>query len=695
MVKEHELLIEIGCEEIPVEDQLSLMEQLKEGIHSLLTEAHISHDEPQLFSTPRRLTVYCSRVQEFQESVSKDSIGPPVKVAFDEKGNPAQAAIKFAEQCKTSVDKLRKIETKKGVYLSFTRHFEGEMTVNLLPDLLRKALSKLSCKKGMYWDEDKFIFTRPIRWLLVLFDEKVVPVTIAGVESSNITRGHRFLGDSYIEIAGWEHYVKALQSNHVISSNQSRKLSILKQMQEIVHRANARIREDEDLLQYAVHAVEYPLVVLCDFPVQFLFLPEEIIITCLKDHQKAFVLEDTNGRLLPYFIVVANTNRDDFGNIKTGNEKIAVARLKDAAFFWDEDKKTGLNKMKQIMAKIIFQGEKGTILDKINRVTKLVKYLSPLVGFSTTEQFLATEAVELTKCDLASKTVGEFPTLQGRLGGLLCKEEKISKDIAQAVYEHYLPLKINDPLPSSKLGALVSFADKFDNLSVAFAHARELSGSKDPYGLRRNAIALCRILIEYPFYFSINDLIENYSKVVKFSSHDEHWVQELKVFIVGRFKSIAEQQNFRYDVINSILAIQNDDLHDAWQRLLAINEIITEEHFQKLVIASKRVSNILRGQKSQLIVDTSLFRQEEETILYQEWLVLKEEWNVYLRLRNYKSSFSALRPLCSTIDKFFENVLVMAEEEEVKNNRMALLYNIYRTFLSLLDLSEIVISGKT
>lgn len=694
MGNEHELLIEIGCEELPVDDQISLLEQLKTGMDSLLEEVHIPHNEMQVFSTPRRLVMYCPKIDDEQESIHKEIVGPPMKVAFDADGTPTQAAMKFAGSCKTTVDKLGKVETKKGVYLAYKQNIEGEKTVKLFPDLFSKLVSRLTYKKGMYWDEDKFIFTRPIRWLMVLFDGQVIPMAIAGVESLNITRGHRFLGDSYLEITGWDHYVKALQFNWVIMNNQSRKLSILKQMQEIVQRVNARIREDEELLQYAVHSVEYPLVILCNFPVQFLFLPEELIITCLKEHQKAFVLEDTNGRLLPYFVVVANTNKDDLGNIKIGNEKVAVARLKDASFFWEEDKKTGLNKMKQVMTKIVFQGEKGTVHDKINRVMKVIKYLSPMVSFSNTEQLLTLEAAELSKSDLASKTVGEFPALQGRLGGLLCKEEKISKDIAQAVYEHYLPLKINDPLPSTKLGALVSLADKFDNLCMGFARAVELTGSKDPYGLRRNAIAICRILIEYPFSFSLNSLIENYVKLVKFSHHDDHWVQDLKVFIVGRFKSITEQQNFRYDIINSILAIQNDDLHDAWQRLLAINEIINEEHFQRLVIASKRVTNILKGQKPQLIVDTSLFRQEEETALYQEWLVLKEEWNVYLRLKNYKSAFSALRPICSTVDKFFDNVLVMIDEENVKINRIALLYNIYRTFLSLLDLSEIVIPGK-
>jgi glycyl-tRNA synthetase beta chain len=695
MAHEHELLIEIGCEEIPVEDQLSLMVQIKESMHALLTDHQIAHQDLQVFSTPRRLVIICSDIDVQQESTSKDIIGPPYKVAFDEQGNPTQAALKFADTCKTSVDKLRKIETKKGVYLTFKQHTEGATTAGLLPDILKELFSRLTFKKGMYWDENKFIFTRPVRWLMVMIDSKVVPLEIAGIESSNVTRGHRFLGDSYIEVAGLEHYLKVIQDNYVLISNQSRKLLILNQMQEILQRVNAKIREDEELLQYAVHSVEYPLVILCSFPVEFLSLPEEILITCLKEHQKAFVLEDADGKLLPHFIVVANVNQDDLENIKTGNEKIAIARLKDATFFWEEDKKTGLNKLKQTMTKIIFQGEKGTVLDKINRVTKLVKYLSSLVGFAAAEQLLAAEAVELAKCDLASKTVGEFPTMQGKLGGLLCREEKISKDIAQAVYEQYLPLKINDPLPSTKMGALVALADKFDNLCIGFAHSLELSGSKDPYGLRRNAIAICRILIEYPFFISINDLIENYVKLLRLSTPDDHWIQELKVFIVGRFKSIAEQQNFRYDIINSILTIQNDDLHDAWQRLLSINEIINDERFQKLVSASKRVTNILKGQKSQLIVDTSLFQQDEETILYQEWLVLKEEWNVYLRLRNYTSAFSAMKPLCITIDKFFDNVLVMDENDNVKNNRIALLYNIYRTFLNLLDLSEIVIPGKT
>ncbi len=502
MDNKKELLIEIGCEELPVEDQIMLREHLKRDFTFYMSEAQIKHSEPQVFTTPRRIIIYSEYVEEKQDTVSNLIIGPPFKIAFDENGNPTQAAIKFAEQHNINVDKLVTIETKKGRYIAFNECIEREETVKLLPMVLEKMLSQITFKRGMYWEESKFVFSRPIRWLVVLYKGEVVPITIADVTSSNITRGHRFLGDSYIVVNSWDEYYNALQKNYVQINNNSRKLIILNQIQDIVRGMNARVREDEETLQYLVHSVENPLAILCNFPIQFLFLPEELIITCLKEHQKALVVEDEKGKLLPYFIVVANVDKDEFDIIKNGNERVANARLKDAAFFWEEDKKTGLQKFKLSMPRIIFQGGRGTLADKINRICNLIKIIAAEIGLDSTEKLLALEAAELCKCDLASRVVNEYPSLQGKLGGLLAKEEKLSKDIVQAIYEHYLPVTLNDPIPSSRIAAIISLADKFDNLCMAFAYGLEISGSKDPYGIRRQALALCKLLMEYQFFIS-------------------------------------------------------------------------------------------------------------------------------------------------------------------------------------------------
>lgn len=688
-----ELLIEIGCEEIPVDDQIMLQEQLKVDFIFYMSEAQIKHDEPQIYTTPRRIVLYCSHIEERQESISNVILGPPFKVAFDEDGNPTQAAIKFAQQHNTDVNKLITIENKKGRYLAYQEYYEGEETVKLLPVVLEKMLSQITFRRGMHWESSKFIFTRPIRWLIVLYKGEVVPVTIADVTSSNITVGHRFLGESYIVVNSWDEYVNSLQKNYVQINNQSRKLSILNQMRGIVKNMNAMVREDEEILRYAIHSVENPCVILCNFPIKFLFLPEELIITCLKEHQKAFVVEDTNGKLLPNFIVVANIDKDEFDLIKEGNEKVANARLKDAAFFWEEDKKKGLQKLKLSMPKIVFQGGKGTLTDKINRLVSLIKFVSTEIGLDATEKLLAVEAGELCKCDLASKVVNEFPALQGKLGGLLAKEEKMSKDIIQAIYEHYQPVTINDQVPASKIAAIISLSDKFDNLCIAFAYGLEISGSKDPYGIRRQALAFCKLLIECPFFISLKKLINSYEELMRIAAKNSNWKEELFEFILVKFKSIAEQKNIRYDIVNSIMAIQNDDLHDAWLRLLAINEVMKEQNFESLISAYKRINNILRGQAAYHIIDTSLFEQEEEDALYQAWLVLQEEWKVYLRLKSYKSAFNALLPMTPVINNFFDNVLVMAEDKKVRNNRVALLHNINNAFMQLIDLSEIVVSG--
>lgn len=694
MNKKKELLIEIGCEEIPVNDQIMLQEQMKVDFIFYMSEARINHDEPQIYTTPRRILLYCSYVEEKQEAISNVILGPPFKVAFDEDGNPTQAAIKFAHQHNTDVNKLITVENKKGRYLAYQEYYEGEETVKLLPVVLEKMFSQITFKRGMYWESSRFIFTRPIRWLIVLYKGEVVPVTIADVSSSNITRGHRFLGESYIVVNSWDEYVNSLQKNYVQINNQSRKLSILNQMQEIVKKINARIREDEEILRYAIHSVEYPYVILCNFPIQFLFLPEELIITCLKEHQKAFVIEDNNGKLLPYFIVIANVDKDEFDLIKEGNEKVANARLKDAVFFWEEDKKTGLQKLKLLMPKIVFQGGRGTLADKINRLVNLIKFISTEVGLDATQKLLAVEAGELCKCDLASKVINEFPTLQGRLGGLLAKEEKMSKDIVQAIYEHYQPITINEEVPASRIAAVISLSDKFDNLCIAFAYRLEISGSKDPYGIRRQALAFCKLLIEYPFFISLKKLINTYEELMRITDKNSSWKEELFEFVLVKFKSIAEQKNIRYDMVNSIMAVQNDDLHDAWLRLLAINEIMKEQNFDPLISAYKRINNILKGQAAYHIIDTSLFKQEEEDALYQAWLVLQEEWKVYLRLKSYKNAFNSLLPMITVINNFFDNVLVIDEDKQIRNNRIALLNNINNTFMQLVDLSEIVIPGR-
>jgi len=396
---------------------------------------------------------------------------------------------------------------------------------------------------------------------------------------------------------------------------------------------------------------------------------------------------------LPHFIVIANVDKDEFDIIKNGNERVANARLKDAAFFWEEDKKIGLQKLKLQMPKMVFQGGVGSLADKINRIVNLVKYISAEVGLAPTERLLALEAAELCKCDLASKVVNEYSGLQGRFGGLLAKEEKLSKDIVQAIYEHYQPVTLNDDVPSSRIAAVISLADKFDNLSIAFAYKLELSGSKDPYGIRRQTLAFCKLLIECPFHISLTKLINNYDEMMKLQAKSASWKEELYEFILIKFKSIAEQKGIRYDVVNAIMAVQNDDLHDAWLRLKAVNELITERNFEQLIGAYRRIDNILKGQPSQHIIDTSLFKQEEEDALYQAWLVLQEELKIYLRLRSYKSAFNALVPLTPVINNFFDNVLVMDEDKQIRDNRIALLNNINNSLMQLLDLSEIVLSS--
>lgn len=682
-----ELLIEIGCEEIPVEEQISFQEQIPEKFNFLLKEAKINHSKPIVYATPRRIVIYLEDAQDKQQDMVKEIMGPPVKLAFDEKGSPTEAAIRFANACSTTLDKLIKKETKKGIYLFYRQKIEGEKTIVLLPDIIKELLHSLECKKPMYWEDSKFMFVRPIRWILALYNNEIVPLTIAGISSSNITKGHRFLGESYIEVSNWESYTKELEKNFVILNNHSRKLLILNQMKEILMQLNAKVREDEELLQYAVHTTEYPLAILCEYPVKFLFLPEEIIITCLKVHQKAFSLEDQEGKLLPYFIVIANVAKDESENIKTGNERIAIARLEDASFFWEEDKKTGLSKLKGLLSKLRFQEDGSSYLDKINRMKRMMKYLSQVLKLGSDEELIAMESIGLCKCDLSSKTVGEFPTLQGKLGALLAKEEKMNNEIVRAIYEHYLPNRVDDPIPSTKIGALISLLDKFDNLCVGFANSLEYSGSKDPYGLRRNAIGLCKILMEYPFFISIEGFAKVFQENLKMPIKNNNWIKELKEFLINRFRFLAEQKRIKYDIINSVLAVENDDLHDAYLRLNALNEFCNEEVFKKNLLSLKRVNNILKNQKPFHIIDTSLFFQEEEKELYQLWLVLKEEWKIYLIMKNYKNALKSLTPIARGIDKFFDNVLVMAEDIKVRNNRLAILNNINEIILQFFDIS--------
>ncbi len=669
-----DLLLEIGTEEIPARFIPGILSQMESQMKAKLEDLRLAFQAVEVYATPRRLTLCVRQVAEEQPDQTKENKGPSVKIAFDAEGNPSKAAQGFARGQKVDPKDL----VVKDDYVYAIVHEKGQKTEELLPSVLEELILGLNFPKNMRWANLDFKFVRPIRWLLAIWENVRIPLTIAGVASDMFTMGHRFLGQGKVEVASVADYFTKLKDNFVMLDPKEREQVIVEQIEALAAKEGGKAEITEDLLEEVVYLVEYPTALCGSFEDAYLALPPEAVITPMREHQRYFPVLDKDGKLMPRFITVRNGSADHIEVVQHGNERVLRARLDDAKFFYEEDKKQTLASRVDKLKTIVFQEGLGTIYDKAVRLQELAVFLAQEAGVNADEAELRRAAL-LAKTDLLTGMVGEFSELQGIMGREYAKLDGESDAVAEAIFEHYLPRFAGDILPQTDIGRIVGIADKIDNIVATFSRGLIPTGSQDPYALRRQALGIAHIVLDAGYSISLASVA---AKVAELLGLDDAKAEELmnavQDFFVLRMKNILSDEGVRYDIVDAVLEVGCDDLADCSKRA----HVLQDNDFSVAVQALTRVSNLVKDSEL-LDVDAALFEQEAEGALWEAFDAVKDVDNHEMRLE-------ALVKLAQPIDKFFADVMVMAKDEAVKNNRIALLNHIKQFAGVLADFRKIV-----
>jgi len=673
-------LLEIGAEEIPARFVLRGLTVLREELVQFLNKESIEYGTISGYATPRRLAICVEGVSEMQKDKTFETLGPPIKVAFDDKGAPSKAAIGFAKSLNVGVEKLRVVKTERGEYIAATIEEKGRATKNVLSEGLPKLISSLQLPKTMRWGDSSLRFLRPIRWIVSMMGNEVVSFEIDGIKSGNISYGHRFLSPGPVEINNPSEYLSLLSKNHVIADYQERKSVIREGIQKVETDMNIKAHEDADLLDLVTFLVEYPTIVLGSFDDRYLDLPKELLITVMRTHQKYFSTENDQGDILPYYIVVSNTKAENSDIVRKGAERVLRARLEDARFYYAEDREKPLWDYIDKLKKVTFQEKLGTLHDKEERIKALCSFIAENLNFQQTEKLL--RAAMLSKADLVTGIVREFPELQGYMGMMYALNSGEDHEIATAVYEHYLPKAAGDSLPDGEIGTIISLADKMDNIASFFHLGLIPSGSEDPFALRRQAAGIINILQNKDYTLTMDILINKALESLSVSSIEKASLfDEIMKFFNQRLEGMLLSQGFSYDVINAALVVKMLNLKDLKYRIDALLGLKKDPAFSALLRAAKRVYNIL-SKVQPGIVSESLLNEPAEKELYSAVAKVKAK----VQDKDIITLFELEKP----INTFFDSVLVMDKNEKIKNNRLALLNSIKNIFDSLGDFSKIM-----
>jgi glycyl-tRNA synthetase beta chain len=685
-----ELLLEIGTEEIPSSFVLMALKDIEQNARKLFETYRIGFSEIKALGTPRRLTLYMDQVEERQQDFVTEVLGPAKRVAYDEKGNPTKAALGFARGQGVSVEELQIKVTDRGEYVCVIKREKGGETGTLLREILPELITSLSFPKSMRWGESHLRFARPIHWILALFGGEVVDFQLEELRSGSLTYGHRFLKPQAIPIQDFATYLQALREAYVIVDPDERRESIRKQLVEVAAQQGGKPLEDEALLDTVTFLVEYPKVIWGQFDPGYLKLPRELLITTLREHQKYFSVVDSRGQLLPYFLVVSNMVARDMNVIRQGNERVLKARLADAEFFFHEDQKRPLETRLEDLKQVIFQEKLGTSYEKVQRFTQLALYLASMIDESSKP--LVARTAQLCKADLVTEMVKEFPNLQGIMGSEYARLSGEPEEVVKGILEHYRPRFAGDAIPESTPGALVSLADKLDTIVGCFGVNLIPTGSEDPYALRRQALGIIHIILGKKYSLSLNALISQSLQLLqgKLLRPPEEVKKEVLEFFKVRFINLLTGQGIRQDTIEAVLSVEFDDLVDSYKRILALSEFRNDPGFESLLIAFKRVINIIpKGFSGK--VNPNLFERDEEKDLYQAVLKIKDLVTSAFAQKEYRKALAEISTLRSPVDRFFTGVMVMVEDPEIRTNRLALLDTIADLFRGFADFSKLVV----
>jgi glycyl-tRNA synthetase beta chain len=687
-----DFLVELGTEELPPLALPELEKAFAAGIRSGLAESSLPHGEIRSFATPRRLAVLVSDLAALQPAQTLKLKGPPVSAAFGKDGKPAIAATKFAEKCGVDVSALGRITEGKGEFLFFEGSKPGLTTASLLPGIVQKSLDALPIPKRMRWGSSSAEFVRPVHWLVMMLGAEVVTARILDTAAGNATRGHRFMAPGELVLKLPAEYAATLEtSGKVVADFAARRASIREQVAAAGNKLGGAALLDDELLDEVTALVEWPSAVAGEFEARFLELPREVLISTLQEHQRYFPVEGAGGKLLPHFITVSNIESRDVTKVRAGNERVVRPRLSDAAFFWSQDRKQPLAARQAGLDAVTFQAKLGSVGDKVRRVSTLAGEIALLID---TDRAQAVRAAGLAKCDLLSAMVGEFPELQGIMGRYYASADGEPADVATAIDEHYLPRGAGGALPASGAGVAVALADKLDTLAGIFAIGQKPSGTKDPFGLRRAAIGSLRILIEKKLDLDLRALTARAVQLQPISSATvdaELWdylVERLRAYFLDAANAGAIA-GVNVEMFDAVRAGNPVSPLDFGARLAALVKFLGLPEAASLTAANKRIANILKKAEGggAGAVDVALLAEPAEKALHEALAGIVADVDRALAKRDYGAALGRLATLRATVDGFFDDVMVNADDPNLKRNRLALLAQLRHHFTRIADLS--------
>lgn len=684
-----EFYLEIGSEELPTGYILPALEAMSVQMTRFLDDHRVAHGAPRTFGTPRRLCLWLPEVADHQESRSVEIIGPPRNAAFDAEGRPTKAAQGFAKSQGLAVEDLQVKSTPKGEYICVVREETGLPTRELLEQMLPDFIAHIPFPKSMRWGSLAVTFARPIHWIVALLGSEVLRFRYGDVDSGDRSFGHRFMSPEWITVKDPAAHKENLRRHSVVLDHRERREMIRRGVEETAAKVGGTVVEDEDLLDEVTQLVEYPFPLLGEFEAKYLELPPEVPITVMKEHQRYFAVKGADGRLLPHFVTVANTIPRNAALVAAGNARVIRARLEDARFYYEEDLKISLEARAQQLKDVVFHSKLGTSWEKMERFSALARWLGERLAPDRLDVLF--RAAHLCKADLVSGMVGEFPELQGVMGRAYAKLQGEPEAVAEAIYEHYLPIRAGGPIPQRLEGALLSIADKIDTIVGCFGVGLLPTGAADPFALRRQTLGIIRIVLEKGLRVSLADLIDRAIPLLggKMTEPPQAVKDGVLEFFKGRLQHhLVSQYGFPADIVEAVLATGFDDMVDVVARARALAAFRRRPDFESLAVAFKRVANIVKEPEA-VPVAADLFREDAERTLHDRFLKAEDAVRSSLAAANYDAALETMAQLRESIDRFFDAVLVMDKDENIRRNRLALLSRISELFSNVADFRKV------
>lgn len=688
-----DLLYEIGTEEIPAKYMPSTLEQVKSIAGSMFKENRISYEEMRTYGTPRRIVLYVKSVAENQEDLEELVKGPSKKAAYDESNNPTKALLGFLKGQKAELGDVFVKELNGVEYIYLKKQEKGNPSKEVLKRILPQIMTSIVFPKSMKWGNKSFRFARPVRWLMPILGDELLELDKDGIQCSRFTKGHRVLSKGDIEIKNVSEYFDKLKEGYVIVNQDERRAVIRKQCEELARQKGGDVLMDEELLEEVVYLVEYPTALVGSFEEEYLKLPKDAVITPMKEHQRYFPVVDSKGKLLNYFITVRNGNNQYLDIVREGNEKVLRARLADAKFFYDEDKKLPLDNCVEKLKNVVFQETLGTIYEKTERIKNLSAHLAEITGVLGNSRENLLRSAHLCKGDLVTNMVKEFDELQGIMGKEYALLQGEKSEVAAAIQEHYMPRFAGDNTPETINGSILSIADKIDTICGCFAIGIQPTGSQDPYALRRQAIGIISIILDKKLHLGLNELCDTSLKVFEAKAVLKGDIEEVRGKIIEffrqRFKNVMIDKGFEYDIIDAVINVGFDDILDSQLKIQALAEWKYREEFVNILASFNRVSNLASKARSTAI-NSELFTEKAEIDLLYAFDRINAEYEENVNRRDYDKALKLLITLKKPIDDFFDNIMVMVEDEDIKNNRLGLLLSIANIMNRVADLGAII-----